>query len=388
MRNFLILFWNLLCLRKLFSNFIHLYKIPNLLKRLVKILFLPISWLYALVMMVRNKFYDLKIFRSTNFKDVITINVGNLNIGGVGKTPHVAYLVQLLQSNYNIAILSRGYKRLTKGFVLATKTSSFEDIGDEPLQYKKKFNNCLIAVDEKRVRGIQQIKKLHPSTKVILLDDAFQHRAVNPDINILVTDYTNLFIYDNVLPSGRLREPIYGYKRADIIIVSKCPIVLSPIDRRRIIEEINPKDYQDIYFSYVSYNKLKPFNGTTENYLNLIDDKNASVMLLTGIANSFPLYCHLKSKYKVVEHMKFPDHHAFTENDMETLKTKFNNLIGNNKLIITTEKDLMRLSLPKISSLINDLPVFYIPIEVNFHGEDKKKFDEQITNYVRKNTTN
>lgn len=358
------------------------------MKRLIKILLLPISWFYALTMIIRNKFYDLKLFRSTNFKDIITINVGNLNIGGVGKTPHVTYLVQLLQSNYNIAILSRGYKRITKGFVLANETSSFEDIGDEPLQYKKKFNDCIIAVDEKRVRGIQQIKKIHPSTKVVLLDDAFQHRAVNPDINILVTDYTNLFIYDNVLPSGRLREPIYGYKRADIIIVSKCPIVLSPIDRRRIIEEIKPKDYQEIYFSYVCYKQLIPFNTTAENYLTLIDSKNASLMLLTGIANSFPLYYYLKNNYKVVEHMKFPDHHAFTENDMETLKTKFSNLIGNNKLIITTEKDLMRLSLPKISSLINDLPVFYIPIEVNFHGDDKKNFDAQITNYVRKNTTN
>lgn len=339
-------------------------------------------------MVVRNKLFDLKILHSTNFNDIITINVGNLNIGGVGKTPHVAYLIQLLTPNYKVAILSRGYKRLTKGFVLANETSSFEDIGDEPLQYKKKFKNCLIAVDEKRVRGIRQIKKIHPPTKVVLLDDAFQHRHINPDINILVTDYTNLYIYDNVLPSGRLREPTCGYKRADIIIVSKCPIVLSPIDRRRIIEEINPKDYQDIYFSYVSYKQLIPFNTSAENYLNLTDDKNSSVILLTGIANSFPLYYYLKNKYKVVEHMRFPDHHAFSENDMETLKTKFSNLIGNNKLIITTEKDLMRLSLPKISSLINDLPVFYIPIEVNFHGDDKKNFDQQITNYVRKNTTN
>jgi tetraacyldisaccharide 4'-kinase len=358
------------------------------LKRIAKIILLPISWLYALVMVLRNKLFDLKILRSSNFNDIITINVGNLNIGGVGKTPHVAYLVQLLQSDYKIAILSRGYKRLTKGFVLANETSSFEDIGDEPLQYKKKFKDCLIAVDEKRVRGVQQIKKIHPPTKVVLLDDAFQHRYINPDINILVTDYTNLYIYDNVLPSGRLREPTCGYKRADIIIVSKCPIVLSPIDRRRIIEEINPKDYQDIYFSYVSYNKLTPFNITAEKYLNLTHDKNSSVILLTGIANSFPLYYYLKNKYKVVEHMRFPDHHAFSENDMETLKTKFSNLIGNNKLIITTEKDLMRLSLPKISSLINDLPVFYIPIGINFHGDDKKNFDAQITNYVRKNTTN
>ena len=358
------------------------------MKRIAKIILLPISWLYALVMVLRNKLFDLKILRSSNFNDIITINVGNLNIGGVGKTPHVAYLVQLLQSDYKIAILSRGYKRLTKGFVLANETSSFEDIGDEPLQYKKKFKDCLIAVDEKRVRGIRQIKKIHPPTKVVLLDDAFQHRYINPDVNILVTDYTNLYIYDNVLPSGRLREPTCGYKRADIIIVSKCPIVLSPIDRRRIIEEINPKDYQDIYFSYVSYKQLVPFNTSAENYLNLTDDRNSSVILLTGIANSFPLYYYLKNKYKVVEHMRFPDHHAFSENDMETLKTKFSNLIGNNKLIITTEKDLMRLSLPKISSLINDLPVFYIPIEVNFHGDDKKNFDQQITNYVRKNTTN
>lgn len=339
-------------------------------------------------MIVRNKFYDLNVFSSTNFKNVITINVGNLNIGGVGKTPHVTYLIRLLQSDYKIAILSRGYKRTTKGFVLANQTSSYEDIGDEPLQYKKKFTNCIVAVDENRVSGVEQIKNQHPTTSVILLDDAFQHRAINPDINILVTDYTNLFIYDNVLPSGRLREPIFGYKRADIIIVSKCPIVLSPIDRRRIIEEINPKNYQTIYFSYVSYNQLIPYNTTAESYLNLTDSTNSSVMLLTGISNPSPLFYYLKSKFKVVEHMRFPDHYAFNESDIEALKTNFNSLIGNNKLIITTEKDLMRLSLPKISSLINELPIFYIPIEVTFHGDDKKKFDEQITNYVRKNTKN
>lgn len=358
------------------------------MKKIIQILLLPFSFLYALILSIRNKLYDFNILPSKTFSNTITINVGNLNVGGVGKTPHVAYLVKLLSSEYNVAILSRGYKRKTRGFMVANHTSTFEDVGDEPLQFKKMFGNCTVAVDEKRDRGIKTIKENYPTTDVVLLDDAFQHRAVNPDINILVTEYSNLFVNDLVLPSGRLREWKSGYKRADIIIVSKCPIILSPIDRRRITEEIKPKDYQKIYFSYINYGNPKPFTPEAENYLELTKDKNTSILLITGIANPSPLYYYLKNNFKVVEHLKYPDHHPFSEKEIEELKTAFNTLIGNNKLIITTEKDFMRLSLPRILPLINDLPVFYLPIGISFHGDDKKQFEEQILNYVRKNKRN
>jgi tetraacyldisaccharide 4'-kinase len=322
---------------------------------------------------------------STKFKTTV-ISVGNLAVGGVGKTPHIAYLIELLHSTYNIATLSRGYKRQTKGFYLATVNSTAEEIGDEPLQYAKRYKDILVAVDEKRVNGINQLNKLNHELQVVLLDDAFQHRAVQPHINILITEYGNLYVNDCLLPSGRLREYESASKRADIIVVSKCPPVLSPIDRRRVIEELNIKHNQDLFFSYIIYKDIVPHTEIAKNQP--LDIDVASVLLITGIANPSPLYYKLKNNCKTIEHISFNDHHNFTLNDIEMIKGKFNALIGNNKLIITTEKDLMRLSLPKIKTEIETLPVYYIPIDIDFHGEDKNKFDSKILNYVKENTRN
>lgn len=332
---------------------------------------------------MRNKLYDFELLKSIEFS-LPVISVGNLNMGGVGKTPHVEYLIRLL-NGYNIATLSRGYKRITKGFIQANENSTINDIGDEPLQYKNKFNQIIVAVDEKRVRGIQTIKKTRPEIQLIILDDAYQHRAVKPGINILVTDFSRLYIDDYVLPSGRLREWSIGSSRADIIIVSKTPEILSPLDRRRIKEELNPKPYQEIFFSYTKYSDLIPFTLNAQN-IDYQNQNNCSVVLITGIAKPAPLLYHLKDQYQTVEHLKYPDHHNFSTQDIENIKSKYVALFGNNKLIITTEKDIMRLSLPEIKEQIEELPIFYLPIEICFHGNDKEEFDNKILKYVRANT--
>lgn len=355
------------------------------MKKILQILLLPLSWLYGFILFCRNICYDNGIFSSKKF-DTIIIAVGNLAVGGVGKTPHVAYLVELLKHNYKIAILSRGYKRKSKGFRLASVDATVEDIGDEPLQYAKKYADVTVAVDEKRVNGINELKKLNPALQVVLLDDAFQHRAVKPHINILITEYSNLYVNDCLLPSGRLREYSSASKRADIVIVSKCPPVLSPIDKRRITEELNLKTNQTVFFSYLIYKVVLPFTDVAKKMQ--FEASVSSVLLITGIANPTPLYYKLKNTYKAIEHISFPDHHNFTINDINTIKNKFNAIIGNNKLIITTEKDLMRLYLPQIKTEIINLPIYYIPISIEFHDEDATNFNTKILNYVKENTRN
>ncbi len=354
------------------------------MNKILSILLYPFSILYGLTTYFRNKLYDVGLFSSREFK-IPVISVGNLNVGGVGKTPHVEYIVRLLHI-YKVATLSRGYKRSTKGFYKADITSTVNDIGDEPLQYKTKFDSIVVAVDENRVRGITNIKATCSETKVIILDDAYQHRAVKPGLNILVTDYSKLYINDLVLPSGRLREWATGSSRADIIIVSKTPTILSPIDIRRIKDELKPKPYQEIFFSYTQYGNLIPFT-TNAKSLQIENQKNCSVLLITGIAKPSPLFYHIKDHFNIVEHLKFSDHHNFDTNDINNIKNSFNNLYGNNKLIITTEKDIMRLSLPEIKQQIEDLPIFYQPIEIAFHGNGKEEFDSKILKYVRANTT-
>ncbi len=353
------------------------------MNKLVALFLYPISLIYGCITFIRNKLFDLNILKSTEFNFPV-ISVGNLSVGGVGKTPHVEYLIRLL-NDFKLATLSRGYKRQSKGFFLALDNSTVYDIGDEPLQYKSKFENLIVAVDENRVRGIKLLKKSAPDVKVIILDDAFQHRAVNPGINILVTDYSKLYIDDIILPSGRLREFAIGSSRADVIIVSKTPDVLSPIEIRRIKLDLNPKPYQEIFFSYTKYGTITPFTNKAKEFV--IDKlKNFTVLLITGIAKPLPLYLYIKDYFNDVEHIKFPDHYNFTSNDITSIKSAYHDLYGNNKIIITTEKDFMRLSLPEIKNQLEEFPCFFIPIEVYFHGKDKEEFDNKILKYVRANT--
>lgn len=357
--------------------------------KFLRILLFPVSFLYGLLLFVRNKLYDWGIFSSTEFK-VLTISVGNLTVGGTGKTPHIEYLIRLLSPEFHIATLSRGYGRKTKGFVLANEQSTVADIGDEPLQFAVKFNKVPVAVDAKRVRGVKKIVSLFPMAQIILLDDAFQHRAIKPGLSIVLTEFDKLYFNDFVMPTGSLREFGSGIKRADIVIVTKCPEVLLPIERNRLTKEIKPLPHQHIYFSYIKYGEFLPLHAQTINPFSkeYYFERHYSVVLLTGIANTQSLEYYLKDKVKTLIPVKFRDHHTFTKNDLEEVKKIFDNIASSNKIIVTTEKDAMRLRNPDFSDILSHMPLFYMPIEIDFYEKDKNEFNEQILHYVRTNQNN
>lgn len=354
--------------------------------KFLRIIAFPLSILYGIILAIRNKLYDWGILPSKAF-DIPVISVGNLCVGGTGKTPHIEYIIRLLKNEFYLATLSRGYGRKTKGFIIADTQSTASDIGDEPLQFKRKYSSIRVAVDAERVNGINQLQKHYPSLQTVLLDDAFQHRSVKPGLSIMLTEYHKPYMHDFVMPTGSLREFRSGAGRADVIIVTKCPNILLPIERKRIISEIKPQPYQRVYFSYIKYGDILPLNGEQRNPFpkEFYFERNYSMLLLTGIANTAPLEYYLKDKVKNMERAKYPDHHTFTANDIENIKKIFNNIASANKIILTTEKDAMRLKNPEYTEVLKDLPVFYMPIEIDFHDKDKNEFNEQIVHYVRAN---
>lgn len=331
-----------------------------------------------MIMLLRNLLFDFGILRSEKFP-LPVISVGNLSFGGTGKTPHIEYLIRLLNDSVLTATLSRGYGRESKGFILGSRRSNVKYIGDEPMQFIKKFQNIKVAVDEKRVRGIHKLTEKFPDLGLILLDDAFQHRRVRPGISILLTDYHHLYTEDHVVPSGRLREFRAGAKRADIIVVTKTPKVFSPITRRRILEDLKPKPFQQVFFSYITYGTPLPMN---EDENMAILQKLSYILLFTGIANDYPLQEEVKRKCTELSLIKFPDHHPYKMKDLELIKTRFDDLPSRKKIILTTEKDMMRLKIPEFGNFLKNLPLFYLPIEINFHDKDKQIFDKLITDYV------
>lgn len=352
-----------------------------------QLLIYPLSLIYGLIIWLRNTLFDLGVFRSKSFQ-VPVISVGNLSVGGTGKTPHVMYLLNLLESKFKVAELSRGYGRLSSGFKWATENSKVYEIGDEPTLIKKKFKNTLVAVDENRVRGIKTILKQHPEIQAIVLDDAFQHRNVLPSINILLTDYGNLYFNDYLMPSGTLREWRNGVRRADIIIVTKTPQVFSPLERRIIMQDINPKPYQRVYFSTMKYGSFTPMKNMpikqkidNEFYFS----RNFSCLLITGIASSRNLLYYLKDHMDVTRHIEYPDHYRYTKKDIEKIAGIFENIKSENKIIVTTEKDAQRIMVDAFMDDIQKLPFFYLPIEVVFHEKENESFDEQILAYVGRN---
>lgn len=352
---------------------------------LLRIIFLPLSLLYGIIVWFRNKLFDWKILSSKSF-DIPVISVGNLSMGGTGKSPHVEYLVNLLKDDSSLAILSRGYKRKSKGFVLANDNTNPEEIGDEPFQFKSKFKDVAIAVDEKRTRGIARIRREMPDTKAIILDDAFQHRYVKPGLSILLTDFHKLYTNDYPFPTGTLREFRSGAKRADIIVVTKTFKVLSPITRKRLVDEIKIDPHQKLYFSYIQHGKFKQVPG-----LKFKPDpkhKYYKILMFAGIANSYPLEFYLKNQCEELEVINFPDHYQYKPKDILRIVEKFDNIVTQNKIIVTTEKDTMRLQNPEILKLFRNYQVCYVPIEIIFHKEDKEKFNKQIIDYVRENTKN
>ncbi|MCT4580442.1 MAG: tetraacyldisaccharide 4'-kinase [Flavobacteriales bacterium] len=345
-----------------------------------KILLYPFGALYHAITAGRNFLYDTQIKKSTKF-DLPIICIGNIAVGGTGKTPLTEYIIRLLQKDYQVATLSRGYGRTTKIYTEATIESSSNEVGDEPAQYKRKFPNIPVVVENKRVAGVQQLMVNHPQTEVVLLDDAFQHRAIEAGFNIVVTDYNNPLASDYLLPAGNLRESKTGIKRADAIIVSKCPANLSDTAQQQIKKRLRFHAPQNIYFTTIQYGKTyHVFDGTPLPF----SPKESTVLLVTGIGKPKPLQDYVKAQFRAVKVLSYGDHHEFSSEDIDTILTQFNKIAAPNKLILTTEKDASRLL--KIKRL-KTLPLFCIEIEVDFLNK-KDKFNAQIEEYVRTNKAN
>jgi len=350
----------------------------------LRFILLPFSLIYGLATLIRNKLFDWKILPSKTF-DIPVISVGNLSVGGTGKSPHVEYIVRLLKDEFKIATLSRGYKRKSKGFKLAGQDPSIKEIGDEPTQFANKFPSLHVAVDNSRVNGINNLIEKFPELETIILDDAFQHRYVEPGLSILLTDFHKLYMNDFPLPAGRLREFRSGAKRADRIIVTRASKVVSPITRRRLEGIIKPREHQKLYFSYIKHGKFTPIPGFD---FKPSKNKYFSILMVTGIANTYPLEIYLKKHCEELEILKFQDHHQYTTKDIEKINEIFNNIFTENKIIITTEKDAMRFREPAIFKALRGLPICYVPIEVVIHQDDSKNFNNQIISYVRENKKN
>jgi tetraacyldisaccharide 4'-kinase len=352
-------------------------------KTLSPILF-PLSLLYGFIIYIRNRLYDYKILKSNHF-NVPLISVGNITVGGTGKTPHIEYLVDFLKSEFKVATLSRGYKRKTKGFILSTSESTDIEIGDEPRQIKQKFPEIDVAVDADRTNGINRLIALKKDLDLILLDDAYQHRKVDTNLSILLIDYSRPIDKDFMLPFGDLRELASEKKRANIIIITKSPKDLKPIDRRIIFNNLKSYPYQIVYFTSFDYGKLKPVYSSSANNIENKDLIDHDILLVTGIANPKPLREHIiENISKNIQELEYSDHYDFKESDFKKIMHKFDSIESDKKIIITTEKDAMRLQ--KFSNIANHLKdlVFYIPIQVTFLNDRTDNFNQQIIEYVRK----
>lgn len=346
---------------------------------------LPLSWLYGLGVGFRNSLFDLGILKSRSF-DVPVISVGNITVGGSGKTPHVEYLIRLLRNRSKVAVLSRGYKRKSKGYVLAGPDTTMKEIGDEPYQMHKKFSDIYVAVDKKRCHGIERLTSDEETkdTDVILLDDAYQHRYVKPGINILLVDYHRLIIYDKLLPAGRLREPKEGKTRADIVIVTKCPKDLKPMSFRVLSRALNLFPYQQLYFTRLAYSDMyQLFGSSTRSISDIAPLEHA--LLLTGIASPEQMVEDLQPYCKHITPLRFADHHQFTQDDVERINSTFASL-PSPRLIITTEKDATRLE--NMQGLSDDVRqnLYVLPIEVKVMLDQEEKFNSTILSYVHKNS--
>ncbi len=345
-----------------------------------RILLLPFSLLYGFAVWIRNALFDIGVLPSKQF-GIPVISVGNLRTGGTGKTPHVEYLVRLLKDQYNVAVLSRGYKRKTVGFVLAGPETTCKDIGDESCQIYNKFPDIVVAVHEKRSKGIKRILQIFPETNLVILDDAFQHRYVKPGLNLLLTGYFNPFFNDFLLPVGHLREGKRRARRSDALIVTKTPTVFSPLDRRYFLKKLKTYKQSHVCFSAFQYKKLVPLNKKAKSTCS----KNLkSIFLLTGIANSVALEEYLKTISKDLYVHKYRDHHQFAKNDLKKIRSHFEKTISYSKVIVITEKDAMRLRDKKLQEYLKDIPVFILPIEVKFHDSDQKDFKNLIYRFLSK----
>ncbi len=358
---------------------------------------IPFSWLYGLGVWIRNLLFDTEVLKSRTFS-IPVISVGNITVGGSGKTPHVEYLVSLLHNRVQTAVLSRGYKRKTKGFFLADSNSTMEQIGDEPYQIHKKFPNVFVAVDPKRCHGIDTLlaNPLTANVDVVVLDDAFQHRYVKPGINILLTDYHRIITDDILLPAGRLREPVNGKDRADIVIVTKCPTEMKPMTYRVLQRNMNLFPFQHLFFTTLNYCPLRPVfpeakpitpidfnNGISEDATQPLPH----VLLVTGIASPRQMLDDINPFCKSITHISFADHHNFTLSDAESINFAYK-MMAKPAIIMTTEKDAVRMAdLKGLSTQVRE-NLYYLPIEIKFLQDDGEKFNQLILDYVQKNSRN
>lgn len=345
---------------------------------LLGLFLMPLALLYGLITWFRNKLFDWGIFIEK--KHIVPlISIGNLSMGGTGKTPFTEHLIRLLQDEYKLATLSRGYGRETKGFVLAGENASARTIGDESMQYHKKFSNAVVAVSENRNQGVEKLLKKVPDLELILLDDAFQHRFIKAGLNILLTDFYHLYSDDYVFPSGSLREFRSGAVRADIVIVTKTPVVLSPITRRRIARDLKLKKDQLLLFSKISYDKLTPY---FEDYKKRLKKQYSHIVLFTGIANNYPLQDHLKQFCSELTVLSYSDHHIYNQKDIDKIIKSYNDIFTKNKILVTTEKDVMRLRDCKKVFLFAELPFYYVPIRTVFHNRDGEILSKSVLSFL------
>ena len=340
-------------------------------------LLLPISWIYGSVIWLRNKLFDKNILKSASFNFPI-ICVGNLAVGGTGKTPMTEYLVRLLKNDFKLATLSRGYKRKTKGFAIADADTTALEIGDEPMQFHQKFPDVAVAVGEERIVAIPLLLHERPETEVIILDDAFQHRQVTAGLNIILTDCANLYTRDFILPAGDLRDVRSSSKRADIIIVTKCKLGIVEAEKESIVAEINPAANQSVYFTGIVYDK--PHHLFTKDKIDISHDYG--ILLVCGIANPTPLKAHLTQLADSYDMLRYPDHHIFDSSDLKEIKNQFNRIVIEKKIVLTTEKDAVRLE--KFEKELKGFPIYVIPIKHAFLFNEEDKFKAEVTAFIKR----
>ena len=337
---------------------------------------LPISLVYGLIVYIRNWMFDSKILHSASF-NLPVICIGNLSVGGTGKSPMVEFLIAKLKTRFRVAVLSRGYKRKTSGYTLASERSTALEIGDEPMQFYNKFPDVTVAVGEERVVAIPQLLHDKPDTNVILLDDAFQHRSVKAGFNILLTEYSNLYTRDWFLPTGDLRDQAWSARRAEIIVVTKCPADLSLAEKSQVLKEIKPRADQFVFFTTISYGL--PYQLITHEPWTA--NRQTEILLVTGIANPGPLKKHLEENFNGYDELAFEDHHIYTIDDLNYILKKFKQIPTLGKILLTTEKDAVRLQ--KFSQQLRDLPMFVIPIEPVFLFFEENQFTQLITTFIQ-----
>ncbi len=351
---------------------------------ILRILLFPFSVIYGFVVYIRNRLFDLKILPGTSF-DIPVICIGNITAGGTGKTPMVEYIICLLKEKYKILYISRGYKRKTKGIIRASQNSTVNDIGDEAVQVKQKFSEIEVIVAENRVEGIRNSMINNPDYQpdVVILDDAFQNRYVKAGLSLLLFDYHRSAHKDLILPAGRLRESFSERKRADIMIITKSPANMEVSEKDKFNRIYQTQNNLETFFSGLEYQQLiKVFkSGDNNNYIQSIELQNLGIILITGIANSFPIEEYLLGFSSNIKHYKFPDHYNFKKADIIEIRNEYFKINSKKKIIVTTEKDAARLRSNEYSEEITDLPIYYLPVEVTFYDK-REEFNKQILDYV------